>query len=121
MTDTFYDVRAAILAATPQAATFPYGEGAALTPERLASLRMAAHMHDFLAEMRAEASRAQTEPLPTLPFSKFFRFEAEGTRREYEAPYFARRGRLLGLTLTAVVDETDEPLPTLADLLWAIC
>ncbi|HEU5327045.1 MAG TPA: heparinase II/III family protein [Thermomicrobiales bacterium] len=121
MTDTFHDVRAAILAATPQAETFPYGAGEALTPERLAALRAAPHLQDVLAEMRAEAHRAQTEPIPTLPFSAFYRFEAEGTRREYEAPYFARRGRLLGLVLTAVVDETDEPLPALADLLWAIC
>ncbi len=118
--DSFRRIREAVLAG-PGRAALPYGDAAAPTEERLAAIRGAGHLQDLLAEIRAEAARARTASVPPLPFSQFRRFEADGDRRGYEGPYFARRGRLLGLVLDAVVNRSDAPLTALEDLLWVIC
>lgn len=119
MTHSFRALRAAVLAAAPGQGALPYGT--ALTAERLAALRGADHLRDLLNEMRAAAARAMSTPPPPLPFARFREFEDNGTRKGYENSYFDRRGRLLALATVASVDETDEPLPALEDLLWAIC
>jgi hypothetical protein len=92
-----------------------------LAPERYRALRDAPHLRDLLAAIRADAGAAHDAPMPELPFSLFHLFDTTGTRIEYERPYFARRRRLLALTIATLVDDTDEHLPALQDTLWAIC
>jgi hypothetical protein len=115
---SFRQIRAAVLAGG-RGPGFPY-EGA-LAPERLPELRAAPHLQRLLDEVREDARTAGATPITVLPFGAFKLFETTGTRREYEQPYFARRARLLALTLAAVIDEDDAPLGALEDLLWAIC
>lgn len=91
------------------------------TVERLRDLRDAPHLQPFLTEVRAEAQRARETPITVLPFSRFHLFDTVGTRREYERPYFERRGRLAALVLASLVDTTDDWLPALEDTIWAIC
>lgn len=116
---SFHVIRNAVLAATPRPAELPFGE--ALPPERLRQLRGAPHLQVFLGELRDAAERAAATPIPALPFSLFRTFETDGTRPPFQRPYFDRRGRLLALALTSWLDETDDYLPALHDLLWAIC
>lgn len=115
---TFRQIRNAILAGgrTPG---FPY-EGA-LDRGRLAALRDTPHLQRLLSEVRQDAQAAKSAPIQTLPYGAFKLFEITGTRKEYERPYFARRGRLIALTLAATVDQDDSVIPALEDLLWAIC
>jgi hypothetical protein len=115
---SFRTIRDAVLAGGREPG-FPYG--GALAPERLPALRAAPHLQVLLDEVRADARAAQGAPIHALPFGAFKLFAETGTRREYERPYFARRGRLIALTLAATVDEDDGALPALEDLVWAIC
>lgn len=118
---SFRYIRDAILEVSAQggaSSCFPYGEK---TDELLKKVRHAPHLQQLVGEIREEARRAAEEPLEPLSFAKFHRFEAAGTRAEYEAPYFDRRRRLLGLTLAAAIDETDEHIEPLQNLIWEIC
>ncbi len=115
---SFRSLREALRDAKPSSG-FPFGEG--LTAERLKALREAPHFQEYLREVRAEAQRAHTEPIPALPYSLWRLYETAGSRIEYERPYFARRGRLPGLVLVSVIDATDEHLALIQDSIWAIC
>ncbi len=116
---SFRTIREAILAAPPPPPGFPLE--ALRDPGKIESLREAAHLRQFLVDMRAEADRARSTPIPPLPFGLFHLFETTGDRGAYEAPYFDRRRRLAGLALAAVIDGTDDHLTALADLIWDIC
>ncbi|HEU4326138.1 MAG TPA: heparinase II/III family protein [Roseiflexaceae bacterium] len=116
---SFRAIREAILAAPPRPAGFPLE--ALRDPAGRQALRAAAHLQQLLSDLRAEAERARTTPLAPLSFDLFRRFEASGDRAGFEQVYFDRRRRLLGLALTAALDETDRPLPALADLIWELC
>lgn len=119
MSYSFRQLRNAILAGDARPAGFAYG--GPLASERLAALRAAPHLQEFLSELRAEAERARTTPIPDLPFSLFRIFETIGTRREFEQPYFERRGRLVALAFASLLDETDTYIDAVQDTLWAIC
>lgn len=111
-------IRAAILEA-PETAQF--GLGAFCDADALARMRSAPHLQGFLAQMRAEASRATAEPPAPLTFDLFRRFEVSGDRAAYEAVYFDRYRRFAGLLLTTLIDETDAYLPALSELIWMMC
>ncbi len=115
---SFRAIHNAVMAADPPQG-FPYG--ARLTPERISDINAAPHFQDLLTEIRTAAHKAHHEPIPPLPFSLWKLYETQGTRMEYERPYFARRGRLLSLTLATLLDQTDEHLDALHDTIWAIC
>jgi hypothetical protein len=119
MIPSFHHIRNAILAVGKRPSGFPYGS--AFTPEHRAALRSAPHLQAFLSDLRAAASRTQSEPITELTFDAFRCFERTGTRREYERPYFARRARLAALALVALIDEDDAYLPTLNETIWSIC
>ncbi|MBD2847435.1 heparinase II/III family protein [Paenibacillus sp. IB182496] len=82
---------------------FPYG--APLTRERLAELKDAEHLQPLLTEIRVAAQQASRAAVPALPYRLFRLFEQQGTRAEYEAPYFERRGQLLVLTLQLLLEQ----------------
>ncbi|MFC4778255.1 hypothetical protein ACFO9Q_15760 [Paenibacillus sp. GCM10023252] len=114
---TFGMIRSAILEAEGNSAILP--EARSLDAWR--SIRGQAYMQKLLKEIRESADRAREEPIIALPFDSFHKFEAIGTRLEYERPYFRRRERLLALTLATLMDETDDYLPALENLIWDIC
>lgn len=97
---------------------FPYGTD---WRSALEAARSAPEMESLLVEIRQEAGRAVREPVQPLSFHLFHTYEKQGTRLEYERPYFDRRRRLLGLSLATLIDGTDEYLPALEDLIWEIC
>jgi hypothetical protein len=115
----FNQIRTAVLAAAPAPGVLPYG--VALTPEYLAALRATPALGTLLTELRAAARTAEATPIPALPFRQFRRFEDDGDRQGFERPFFDRRGRLLALAISAVVDETAAPIPALEDVIWEIC
>ncbi|MBN9389079.1 MAG: heparinase II/III family protein [Chloroflexi bacterium] len=84
-------------------------------------LARAPHLQTLIKEIRAEAESAAGTPTPDLPFSLFQLFETQGTRLEFETPYFARRSRLAVLTLATLLDETAAYLPALENEIWEIC
>ncbi|MBN1966773.1 MAG: heparinase II/III family protein [Anaerolineae bacterium] len=112
-------IRAAILAAPPRPPGFPLG--ALNDPDARQKVLAAPHLQQFLADMRAEAARAQAAPLAPLTFSLFHRFETTGDRVAYERAYFDRYRRVAGLALATTIDATDNYLPALHDLLWEVC
>ena len=116
---SFRAIHDALLAAPPRPIGFPFPK--LRDPAEIQALRTAPHVQQFLIEMRAEAERARTTPVPPLPFSLFQLFETSGDRAAYEQPYFDRRRRLAGLALATAIDTTVQYLPALADLIWEIC
>lgn len=116
---TFARLREALPPAAPRPVDLP--DATPLTADRLARLRAEPALRPLLAEARAEAERASATPIPGLPFSHYRLFETAGTREEYQRPYFDRRRRLLGLGLTALVEETDRYDDALQDLIWELC
>lgn len=117
---TFREIRQAICspAAGKEESGFPYGVDWRRTLERIKAEDVYA---DILKEVVEEAERAKRETLRPLPFSAFHCFEKQGTRLEYENPYFDRRRRLAGLVFATLIEKTDRYLPTLENLIWDIC
>ncbi|MEK0312584.1 heparinase II/III family protein [Cohnella sp. 56] len=116
----YRELREAILSAGPRPDTLA---GGALAPAILAELKEEPHLATLLQEIREEARRAVSEPVPPLSFADFSRFDAAGTRREYEQPYFERRGRLLALALAVLLDDADAGVyvEALENIIWDIC
>ncbi|GGD47610.1 heparinase II/III domain-containing protein [Paenibacillus nasutitermitis] len=115
---TFRQLREAIIAVQERPATLAGGE---LTPGKRRVLLEAPHLADLIKEMREEAEKAKLEPIPALTFTDFNTIRLSGTRKEYEKPYFARRGRLIALALTMAIDNSDVYKETLENLIWDIC
>ncbi|MCZ8515567.1 heparinase II/III family protein [Paenibacillus filicis] len=86
-----------------------------------ASIAEAPHFRALLSEIQAEAERARREPAPELSFTDFHLFAAQGTRIEYEKPYFERRGRLLALALEAWLHPEQKDLDALQNEIWMLC
>lgn len=95
--------------------------GDVLDKARLQALREAPHLQGLVGEIHEEAVKAGREPLPELTFGEFHKFASVGTRRDYEKPYFERRGRLLALVLASLLEDTDAYMETLENVIWAIC
>ncbi|RAV03033.1 heparinase II/III family protein [Paenibacillus sp. YN15] len=89
--------------------------------EKLRKLKTEKVFSGYVEEATAEAKRAADEPIGVLPFSLFHLFEKQGSRLEFERPYFDRRGRLAGLVFGTLLADADEYLPALEDLIWEIC
>lgn len=75
-----------------------------------------------ISEIRAEAERLEGQSIPELPYALFTIFAREGSRLEYERPYFERRRRLNTYALMALLepDRTDV-MEKLQNIIWAIC
>ncbi|MDF2923591.1 MAG: hypothetical protein K0R57_2505 [Paenibacillaceae bacterium] len=117
---TFREIREAFTAEETgrQAPLFPFGVD---LQEVLQKIREQPAYSSLREEIREEAQRAEQEPLLPLTFTQFHQFEKQGTRFEYERPYFDRRRRLLGLVYATLIDGTEQYLPVLEDLIWEIC
>lgn len=61
-----------------------------------------------------------SEPIPTLTFSAFSRFELDGDRSEYEALYFRHRHLLAAFTILYWLYGREEDKKILEDTIWAI-
>lgn len=76
----------------------------------------------MLDAIRAEARRLLKTEAPALPYSLFKLFKEQGTRLEYERPYFERRRRLNTYALLAWLEPGEEAhARELADIVWLIC
>ena len=84
-------------------------------------LREQPHLQPLLREIRDFARSARETPPPPLTFERFQTFEAQGTRKEYEEPYFERRGRLLALVLDSLLEDTADNKQALENVIWDIC
>lgn len=61
-------------------------------------------------------------PVSAVRFSEYIIYQETGSRKKYEAAYFARRKRLNTYALMALVyPEEGEHLLQLQDTVWAIC
>ena len=116
----FREIREAICSETAgwTASRTPFGVD---WKENLSKLKAQKVFAGFIGETVAEAKRAVSEPVGVLPFSLFHMYEKQGTRLEFERPYFDRRRRLAGLVFTTLLEQTEEYLPALEDLIWEIC
>lgn len=115
---SFNRIRSAILSAKH---TQDHLLGAPLTDELKKSIMQSEIFAPLLEDIRVESARARKEPVPALLFSKFHLFVKQGTRVEYQKPYYDRRGRLLALALECWLFPVEGTLETLEDLLWMIC
>ncbi|GGO01241.1 heparinase II/III domain-containing protein [Saccharibacillus kuerlensis] len=95
--------------------------GAVITPEKLAEICSSERFAGLLGEIRREAEAGLDDPLPELDFALFQTFHEQGTRLEYERPYFNRRARLLALTLALLIDEDEKYIVPLERTVWDIC
>lgn len=107
---TFTEIYDAIIAAPDDAPLLP------TLPDRAAP-----HLRTFYAELRADAERARTTPIPALPYQLFRLFEQCGDRAQFEAVYIDRRRRLVALALAAKIDSDTTNLLSLHEIIWEIC
>ncbi|WP_214626219.1 heparinase II/III family protein [Paenibacillus agaridevorans] len=117
---SFRSIRKEITEQRSPASTFPFGSSGNLQTLR-EELKSQPHLVSLIREIQAFAHFARTTDVPALTFARFQAFDAQGTRQEYEEPYFERRGRLLALTLDVLLEDTPGNKEALEDLIWEIC
>lgn len=117
---SFRSIRQEITGQRAPASTFPFG-----FPDNVQTLwkglKSKPHLDALIREVREHAHIARTTDVPALTFARFQTYEAQGTRREYEEPYFERRGRLLALTLDVLLEDAPGNKEALEDHIWEIC
>lgn len=74
-----------------------------------------------MSEAREAAERYRSEVLPACSYSLWKLFHETGSRTEYEAEYFAKRGRLNAFALLVLSGGAQEDLDALENTIWAIC
>ena len=77
-------------------------------------------MKEQLSTLREYADTIGSEPIPTLTFSSFSRFELDGDRAEYEALYFRHRHLLVAFSILYWLYGREEDKKILEDTIWAI-
>ncbi|GLX66959.1 heparinase II/III domain-containing protein [Paenibacillus glycanilyticus] len=95
--------------------------GKEMNQRLLRQLAQSPHLEPLFAEARAASDLAKREPFPELKFSDLRLFAAQGTRLEYETPYFERRNRFISLLLVVLLEQEPSDLQALEDLIWEIC
>ena len=109
---SFRQVREALENASPAATS---------VPQRLEKLASASHLQDLVNDIISEAKEVLASPQPAMPFSLFQLFETQGSRFEFEQPYFKRRARIAMLALAAKLDPAGDYLLVLENEIWEIC
>ena len=61
------------------------------------------------------------QPMEALKFSEYIMYSRSGSRKEYEASYFARRGRMNAFAALTLIYGEEEFLQCLEDTIWAVC
>lgn len=117
---SFRSIRKEITEQRSRASTFPFGFSENLHTLR-EELKSQPHLDSLIREIQAFAHFARTTDVPALTFTRFQAFDVQGTRQEYEEPYFERRGRLLALALDVLLEDTPGNKEALEDLIWEIC
>ena len=77
-------------------------------------------MKEQLSTLREYADTIGSEPIPTLTFSSFSRFELDGDRSEYELLYFRHRHLLAAFSILYWLYGREEDKKILEDTVWAI-
>lgn len=90
-------------------------------PQQLEKLTSTSHLQGLVKDILSEAKEILASPPPALPFSLYQLFETQGSRLEFEQPYFQRRARIAILALAVLLDPTREYLPALENEIWEIC
>ncbi len=75
----------------------------------------------MLEGLQARAKEFRSQPIVSLSFHNFRRYEEDGNRSGYENEYFAHRGMLETFALMAWIYEDEDYLHALEDIIWAIC
>jgi Heparinase II/III-like protein. len=115
---TFKEIRDAITAVKELPRTLL---GREVDQRLLLQLAEYPHLKPLFEEARADADIAKKEPFPELRFSAFRLFASQGTRIEYETPYFERRSRFISLMLVVLLEQERSDMEALEDLIWEIC
>ncbi|MBR2612752.1 MAG: heparinase II/III family protein [Clostridia bacterium] len=77
-------------------------------------------MQEQLSTLRKYADTIGAEPIPTLTFSAFSRFELDGDRTEFQSLYFRHRHLLAAFTILYWLYGREEDRKILEDTIWAI-
>ncbi len=75
----------------------------------------------LLDGLKEHAKEFLDQPIYSLSFHNFRRYEEDGNRSAYEKEYFTHRGMLETFALMAWFYEEEEYLHKLEDAIWAIC
>lgn len=78
-------------------------------------------LKDYCSEIRNAADKCRATAMPALTLSLFRKFDEDGDRAGYEAPYFERRRRLVALGLASWLWKRQEDIKALEACIWAIC
>lgn len=90
--------------------------------QRLAEIHDHPAYAPMIRELKEEADRLLSEPIPLLTWSKQRLFADEGSRLPYEELYFHRRRRLTATALMALLQPQEmKYMDGLLDTIWAIC
>jgi len=92
------------------------------SPQEWSRIAQDAAYRPLLDEIRAEGEALLQQPMPELPYALFRLFTEQGTRLEYERPYFERRNRLNTFAILSLLEpEREEVQEALQETIWDIC
>ncbi|MEK3722731.1 heparinase II/III domain-containing protein [Paenibacillus sp. FSL H8-0034] len=116
---TFREIHHALMEKPDLTLGSPYG--VPFDSHGLQARLQASHLTEWLTTIQLDAERFLVEPIQEITFTRFKQYEATGTRKEYEADYFERRGRLLSLVISEIYEQQGRYLSAIEDTIWAIC
>ena len=93
----------------------------AADPDVWERIRCAAEFSRQRGELDAAAEKYRVRPIRAIPFSLYRIFDTTGSRIEYEAAYFERRGRLATFAASTLLYGKPEDIAALEDAIWAVC
>lgn len=75
----------------------------------------------FSSEILSAAQGLSQEGYPAVRATQYMAYVRDGSRRAYEAPYFARRQRLVTAALAECIQREGQYLDEVTDGIWCIC
>ena len=76
---------------------------------------------EYKPQIREEADRAASEPIPLLPARYYRDFVLNGNRTRYEDLYFIRRNNFMRLIAGEYTFDNGDYVDALIDMIWATC
>ncbi|RCW55407.1 heparinase II/III family protein [Halanaerobium sp. ST460_2HS_T2] len=90
--------------------------------DKINKLKKSKVLNKELNQLKESAEKYTEKAVPVLSLSDFKRFFENGSRKEYENKYFARREALCSLAVMSLVSEhQDKYLKALEEVIWEIC